>query len=484
MRFLIVYLLFSFFFSSCKKDVGAVNHGNYPEDIGRIINTSCSVSGCHDSKSFQAASDYDLSTWETMFKGSKSGSPVIPFNSKFSAFCYYINTYPELGLQNTPVMPLNKKALSFDEVKAVKEWIDKGAPDVDGKIKWADNPNRKKLYAVNQGCDVVTVFDSETQLPIRYIEVGTKAGVIEAPHQLRVSPDGNYWYVIFINNNVMQKYRCSDDAFVANIPLTPMAAGSGTVDAGDWNTFLITTDSKKAYCVSWTPLGKVCCVDLENHTLLNFITLPDNPHAIAISSDESKIYVGAQTGNFINEIDAGLSNINQLSLNGSPPNGASSLDPHDMILSPNGIELVITCQKTNEVRIFNTQTSSVTAVINVGKWPQEIVYSSSTDQYFVTCMYDDSTPGSMGVISRINRVGNAVTNLTCGFLPHGLAVDEKKKLLYVLSRNVQTNGPAPHHSSLCAGRNGFVNFINLNTFTVLSKKYEMSVDPYFISARP
>lgn len=484
MRFFIFSILILTLLNSCKKDVGAVNYGNYPEEIGKIINYGCAVSGCHDSKSYQAASDYDLSTWETMFKGSKSGSPVIPFNSKFSAFCYYINTYPELGLQNAPVMPLNKKPLSFDEVKAVKEWIDKGAPDVNGNIKWGDNPARKKLYAVNQGCDVVTVFDSETQLPMRYIDVGTKPGVIEAPHQVRVSPDGNYWYVIFINSNLMQKYRCSDDAFVANIPLTPLAAGTGTLDAGDWNTFLITKNGKKAYCVSWTPLGKVSCVDLENEALLNFMTLTDNPHAIAISNDESKIYVGAQTGNFINEIEADFSNITQISLDGSPPAGISSLDPHDIILSPNGIELVITCQKTNEVRIFNTQTSSVTAVINVGMWPQEVVYSSTTDQYFVSCMYDNTTPGTMGVISRINRVGHSVTNLPCGFLPHGLAVDEKKKLLYVLSRNVQSNGPAPHHSSLCAGRNGYVNFINLNTFTVTNKKYELSVDPYFISVRP
>jgi hypothetical protein len=37
---------------------------------------------------------------------------------------------------------------------------------------WSDNPNRKKYYVLNQGCDVVTVFDAETQLPMRYITVG------------------------------------------------------------------------------------------------------------------------------------------------------------------------------------------------------------------------------------------------------------------------------------------------------------------------
>ena len=29
-------------------------------------------------------------------------------------------------------------------VRTIKKWIDNGAPDINGKIKWADNPNRKK----------------------------------------------------------------------------------------------------------------------------------------------------------------------------------------------------------------------------------------------------------------------------------------------------------------------------------------------------
>lgn len=105
-------------------------------------------------------------------------------------------------------MPLNKTPLTYAQVKTIKDWIDRGAPDINGKIMWADNPKLKKLYAVNQGCDVVTVFDSETQLPIRYIDVGTKPGS-PTPHTKYVSPDGAYWYVVFINNNVMQP-QCSE----------------------------------------------------------------------------------------------------------------------------------------------------------------------------------------------------------------------------------------------------------------------------------
>ena len=474
------------FLISCKKDIGYVNIGDYPHDIGRIISTSCSVSGCHNAKSFQAASSLNLETWQNMFAGSGSGSPVIPYSSKFSSLCYYINTYAELGLQNTPTMPLNKKALSFDDVKKIKDWIEAGAPDINGNIKWADNPLRKKVYAVNQGCDVVTVFDAETQLPMRFIEVGNKTSTIESPHQVRVSPDGKYWYVIFINNNIMQKYRCSDDSYVGDIPMSPLAAGTGTTNALDWNTFVISKDSKRAYCVSWTSSGSIAALDLENKKLIHFIGGQYFPHAIALDATEQNIYVGAQTGNFIIKIDTAFSGSNQYSLENGPFNYSSSLDPHDIILSPPpSNELLITCQKSNEVRIFNTSTNLVTNTITTGKYPQEIIFSPLFNSYFVSCTYDSTTfTNSMGLVSKISASGYAVTNLKVGYQPHGLAIDENKRLLYVTSRNIQSNGPAPHHSSQCQGRNGFVNFIDLLSFSVLPKRYELSVDPYFIYTRP
>jgi DNA-binding beta-propeller fold protein YncE len=478
-----IFLFLISFLISCKKDIGYTGKGNYPDDISIIISKSCAVSGCHNSASAEAASGYNLESWESMFSGSNNGSPVIPYSSKFSSLCYYVNTYAELGLQNTPTMPLNKPALSYNDVKKIKEWIENGAPDITGNVKWADNPLRKKVYAVNQGCDVVTVFDAETQLPMRFIEVGNKPNVNETPHQVRVSPDGKYWYVIFINNNIMQKFKCSDDSYVGEIPLSPMAAGTGSTNALDWNTFVISKDSKRAYCVSWTPSGCVAAVDLENRKLIHFIGGQYYPHAICLDATEENVYVGAQTGNFLVKIDTAFSGSNDVLLEGSK-NLNSSLDPHDIILSPNN-ELLITCQKSNEVRVYNIGTGLVTHTISTGKYPQEIIFSPVFNSYFVSCTYDSTTfSGSMGLVSKINASAFSVTNLKVGYQPHGIAVDENKRLLYVASRNVQSNGPAPHHTSQCNGRNGFVNFIDLVSFTVLPKRYELSVDPYFIFTRP
>jgi YVTN family beta-propeller protein len=219
---------------------------------------------------------------------------------------------------------------------------------------------------------------------------------------------------------------------------------------------------------------------------MHFLKIPNSPHASALSADEKKLYIGAQTGNFITEVDTAFTGYQERPLEGTSPVFTSTLDVHDMVLSPNGVDMFITCQKSNEVRVFNTITNTVTSVIPVGYYPQEIVYSKGTGEYFVSCPEDITTfPGKRGVISRISGISKTLSgNVACGYQPHGICVDEKTKLLYVASRNYVSAGPAPHHTSQCAGRNGFVNFIDLKTFTVLPKKYEMSVDPYFIFARP
>lgn len=418
-----------------------------------------------------------------MFRGSDNGSPVIPYNSEFSSLCYFVNTYPGLGVQNTPTMPLNKSPLSYAEVKKIKDWIDQGAPDINGRIKGAER-ELKKLYAVNQGCDVATVFDAETQLPIRYVKLGNKPSG-NTPHQVHVSPDGKYWYVSFLTTNILQKFDCFTDQLIGNIPLTPLAAGTGTFDTFDWNTFVISDDGRYAYCASLTAGGCIAKLNLGQMKLERFTAGFYYPHGIILNKENDRFYVTSQYGNYINEMDTGFNFLNKHSLNASPPDIAESLNPHELILMKDKQNIMVSCQKTNEVRIFNIASKSVSQVIQTGIFPQEIMYSETRDEYFISCTSDDQMfPNSMGVITRIKGSGLTATHIPCGYQPHGMAVDDRHGILYVLSRNTDSKGPPPHHTSACLGKNGFVNFVDLNTFKLLPKKYELSVDPYYIALRP
>jgi DNA-binding beta-propeller fold protein YncE len=481
---LVKYLSCALLFISCKKDIGDANFGNYPNDVGKIMVNKCATSGCHNDQSYKAAASLNLSTWDKLFEGSGNGSSVIPYNSKFSYLCNFINVYPELGPTAEPRMPLNAEPLRKEDVQLVMDWINNGAPDLNGNVKWADNPLRKKIYAVNQGCDVVTVIDAETQLPMRYIEVGNKAGP-DTPHSIRVSPDGQYWYVIFINNNIMQKFRCSDDSYVGDVPLSPKAAGTNlSIDGFDWNTMVISSDSKRAYCVSWVQNGRVAAVDLVNRKLLHFLPNLNFPHGIVLNDAQDSLYVVSQTGNYVSAIDTGFTTKFEYPLEAAAVNYNSSLDIHEIVLSTDKQNLLVTCQKTNELRKFNLLTHQTTIYLT-GKFPQEIVYSASTHQYFISCPYDSTTfSNSMGLITVFNESLSSTTNVKVGYQPHGIAVDETKKVLYVASRNILSTGPAPHHTSVCGNRNGFLNLIDMTTLKVLAKKYELSSDPYYVFARP
>jgi DNA-binding beta-propeller fold protein YncE len=110
---------------------------------------------------------------------------------------------------------------------------------------------------------------------------------------------------------------------------------------------------------------------------------------------------------------------------------------------------------------------------------------NSLNKLYVSCPYDSTTQtGKQGSITEINLANfTSKPPVTVGYMPHGIGVDQKNKMLFVASRNLYVTGPAPHHSSVCGGRNGFVNFIDLNTFTILGKRYEISADPYGMGVR-
>lgn len=463
-------------FSDCRKDKGLTIYGNYPNEVGKIMVLKCATAGCHNSASYKAAADLNLTTWETLFQGSNSGSPVIPYRSDFSSLCYFINTYSDLGPINVPTMPQGKEKLSREEVQTIKNWIDAGAPDYKGNVKWADNPSRKKVYLTNQGCDVVTVIDAETQLPMRYITVGKDAGTIEVPHMIKISPDGQYWYVVFTNASMMQKFRCSDDSYVGEAYLGPFF---------DWNTFVISDDGTRAYCVSWVFSGRIASVDLTQMKLINNYGGYYFPHGVALNPTNDTIYVTGQTGNYLYKLDTSLATTQTISLNGLPPNNASSLDPHEILLSPDKKSFYITCQTSNEVRVFDIASQSVTNIINVGTYPVEMAISELKNKLYVTCMEDVTSFGGTthGTVSEIDLSDHSEQRIAVGFMPHGITVDDSRKLIYVSSRNLLTAGPPPHHSSVCYGRNGFISFIDLGTFALKNKRIEVSVDPYSAALR-
>jgi DNA-binding beta-propeller fold protein YncE len=464
--------------TSCSKDSQIIDYGDFPVERGEIFGNKCSTSGCHDDKSNANCENFNMASFTKLFLGSEHGSSVIPYRSDFSTLCASVNTYPELGFVSGPTMPLDRNVLSKEEVLTIKNWINQGAPDKNGKVMWSENSNRKKYYVLNQGCDVVTVCDAETQLPIRYITVGNLPNA-EAPHMIRISPDGNYWYVVFANNNILQKYRTTDDVLVGQVTLG--------VDLS-WNTITISNDNKKAYCVSWQGNSKIAAVNLETMKVIHYNIGTTNAHGSALNKTNDTLYVTSQSGNFIYKVDTGFTMIPTqitLDMSGIPSNTPGTFDPHEILFSADGSKYFVTCEAANQVRVMNTSNDALVQVINTGAFPLEMVKSNAQQKLYVTCQDEQNPndPQQVGCVTVIDMNSFNVTNYPVGFQPHGITLDETNGYVIVASRNVLSSGPPPHHTTAC-GRTGFVNYFKIATMELLEKETVVASDPYSLAIRP
>jgi DNA-binding beta-propeller fold protein YncE len=466
---------------SCSYEKADPDYNGYPKEVGKIVLNNCATAGCHNSVSAQANAGLDLSSWQNMFKGTRNNSSVIPYRADHSFLLYSINTFSDLGAELCPTMPLNKAPLERKNVEIIKNWINSGAPDIDGQVKWSENPNRRKIYVANQGCDYITVFDADSKLIMRSIDVGISGG-IEAPHDMHVSPDGQFLYLSFFANSIFQKYRTSDGIKTGEIDLGTMS----------WHAVAISGDGRYAICSHFDSNGKVALIDLSTMTLIyNYqgSGLFAFPHGCAINNNGTMAYITCLEGNFLYKMDLTDPSdpiIQQVQLQpGQAPNIVGIYKPYEVDFSPDYSKYYVTCQGTNEVRVFKTSNDSLLKVIPTSGIPQLVSFSKIHPYAFVSCIQDAASSSTQSSINIINTSDDQlISTIDPGYQPRGLAVDDANDCVWVANRNVSGLGIAPHHTTQCAGRSGYVTIINMKTLQLISNwKTEVSVDPYCVAIR-
>ena len=483
LRFSIIVLSIGLLsWGACRIDPPQTQAG-YPTNIERIMLTRCAQSGCHNSSSGVNAAGLNLSTYATMLQGGNSGAVVIPFAAEQSTLFQFVNTYPDLGPTAKPTMPINLPPLSRNDVLLLKNWINAGCPNRNGEIPFSSNPiTRPKAYITNQGCDGVSVIDAATHLVMRYVKIGADPNQIENPHCLRVAPNKQDWFVCYSSGQYFDAYDAVHDTLRKRTFL-------GT---GNWNILKVSPNGKYVSVTDFSNNGK--WVELDAQTLAIRRVISGNgvltyPHGIAYTSTQDTVYVTAQYGNMVYRIIPDIPQIDAISIQPgqAPVTTPQLLDPHEVLMSPDYSRYFITCQASNEVRVMRTGADTLLATIPMGTYPLEMAISASKQELYVICQ-EDINPiyptyrGSVYVVD-LNTYAIKRKLYERFFQPHGIAVDEQRAELYVASRNVDPNGPAPHHISECAGRNGFFHVIDLNQFTIKRTASEISVDPYSVDVR-
>ncbi len=450
----------------------------YPREVGEIVLSKCAVSGCHNNLSAHACAGIDMSSWNKLFEGGNSNSSVIPYRPDQSFLFFAINTFPDLGPMLYPTMPVGHEPLSRTEVLTMRDWIASGAPDREGNVAFSGNSQRSKIYVANQGCDFVTVFDAETKLAMRCVDVGVSSG-IESPHDIKVSPDGQYWYVTFFGGTLLQKFSTADDKLVGQLDL----------GVSSWHSMCISSDSRYAALSKWDMQGRVTYVDLNSMTILATWNGFSYPHGCSFDATGEFLYVVNQQGNFIYKCD--LSDLVNLDFTevtletGAIPSNNGLDKPYVISFSPDYTKYYVPCQGTNLLRVFNAANDSLVQVIPMTGVPQLIEFSEETEYAFISCMVDTNNANTISSVDIINWHSDQFINVVYpGFQERGLAVDDKNKVVYVGNLNVDLGGPAPHHTTSCAGRNGSVTLIDMVTLEVRNDwKAEVGVDPYCLTIR-
>ncbi len=479
--FVITLIILSCKHEPFKTPVNPTVVSNFPTEIAAIFNTRCATSGCHNAQSYQNAGGLRLDSWEHLFEGGNNGAVAIPYSIENSSLLFFLNIDSSLGPIAEPTMPLHEQPLSREEFLTVRDWIARGAPDKNGKIPFADNPDtRQKIYLTQQGCDLVAVIDAEKKVVMRYISVGM-SGAVEAPHCIKVDNDGRYAYVSFIGGQHIQKIDTRIDEVVASL----------NVGTGSWNIVHLSPDGKQLMVSDWQGNGQLILVNTETMQEVRRFN-PTNgfifPHGIASNASFDTFFVTAQYGNVIYRFAPSGGAIQRITIDGSAPTfAAGTRDPHEIMMTPDFSKYFLTCEASDEVRVMDAHADTLIHVFNLGIKPQEIAMSRKMPYMFITCMEDVSPfPKSKGSVYVLNYETMEIVKRLDGkfFQPHGITVDDHNGVVYIASRNATTDGPAPHHPSACGGRNGWYSLFDLNTLTALDeKRYEVSIEPYSADAR-
>ena len=474
--------------------------GNYPAAVAKIIINKCTYAGCHNQASYENAAGILLDTWAHMFNGGVSGAQVVAYSTLFSPLLYYCNVDSALGVVAKDVGHLDTP-LTHDEYMTLYNWIASGAPDKNGNIPFAsDASTRQKIYLTNQGCDLLAVIDAKSRVVMRYIPIGMNPTQIESPHDVTVSSDGLYAYVALFNGDYVQKISTITDTVIGNVDVANVAQGR---TGGAWSIIQLSPNDTSFLVSGWVPDGYVVAVNTNAMNINPTLSIDEYsggtadfayPHGIETNVTYDTFFVTLQYGNVVNKYTFnGGYHKKYIGVDGKPPiitnpSDSANPNPHQIQMVPDHSKYFVSCQSTNEVRVIDAHTDTLIAAIPVGTFPQEMDISPTKGYLFVACMEDAANPqpGRHGSVYVIDYSTYQVVKILYGdfYQPHDVTVDEQDGLVYIPSRNANPNGPAPHHTSACGGRDGWYSVYDLNTLAPAdNNRYEVTVDPYASAVR-
>lgn len=386
-------------FSACDEEtivplVDETNNGFQKKEVAEIFAQNCIDAGCHGNS--EPHHDLKLTSFSEMIKGSigrpltdhtnkllakinhgdgvYGGSPIVPFNAEKSLLYQLITGSIEDQNQR---MPYQRNALSQSHIDIIKNWINEGARDYNGNVPYSSG---QKIFVCNQGSDEIFEIDAQYNVVSRIINVDVITSVTDAPHNIQIH--GGYYYVTLIAAGRLLKIDAATNQIVGQV--------SGIDNAG---MIQITNDGKTAFVSrsSTAPsiYNVIYAIDTESMTKKADISLPVTglPHAIWLSSDDKKLFVGNMTKDRISIVDVESLEVLEddivLSTSVEPTH-----EPMHLYVSPDDKYLYVNCRKSSLMLIINLSTKQILQELIIKEHPMQSAISQDGNKIYTVSHHE------------------------------------------------------------------------------------------------
>jgi len=393
----ILFLFFSaiIFFFACEDEtvvplVDETNNGFQSREVAEIFVNNCLDAGCHGN--IQPHHNLKLTSYSEMIKGSigrdfephqhnanskrsaeetvYGGSPIVPFNAEKSLLYNLITGNIE---DSTQRMPNEGKSLSQSDIDIIKDWINNGARDYNGNVPYTGG---EKVFSCNQGSDEIYEIDAKYQVVSRIVNVDLIAAT-DQPHNVQIR--NGYYYVTLISTGRFLKIDASTNQIVGQV--------GGIENAG---MIQVTRDGKTAFVSRSSAAPSIYniiyAVDTETMTIKAEISLPATglPHAIWLTSDDSKLYVGNMTLNVISIIDvASLEWEDDIVL---PTN--KIYEPMHLYVSSDDQYLYVNCRTSSSMLVIKLSTKEILQEIPIQEHPMQSAITTDGNKIYAVSHHE------------------------------------------------------------------------------------------------
>lgn len=445
--------------------IDETNNGFETKAVAEILAMNCTEAGCHGNSEPQH--NLKLTSYSEMIKGSSGrplehghgklsgamhddgfygGSPIVPFNAEKSLMYNLLIGNIEDPNQR---MPFQKEPLSESKINQIKEWINNGAKDFNGNVPYTGGD---KVFVCNQGSDEIFEIDTEYRVVSRIINVDLTPTLVDAPHN--VQRRNGYYYITLIASGRFLKFDAATNQLVGQV--------EGIEYAG---MIQITKDGKTAFVSrSSTAPGIysfIYAIDTETMTIKKQISLPVTglPHAIWLTANDEKLYVGNMTKDRIHIVD--VNSLEVLEDDIVLPND-KTYEPMHLYVAPGDNYLYVNCRTSSTMLCIKISTKEILQEISIKNHPMQSAISPDGTKIYTVSHHEP-------IITEITKNGESwsiTKEFTSEAFHHlyGVDLSADGKFLYATCAN---NDPAhefePHYKTPGTSRASLVCVYEVDT---------------------